>query len=45
MELVRNSGLPLKSLIVVGKEHRLADEESLKKMLEAVESGSVGEQL
>jgi alpha-beta hydrolase superfamily lysophospholipase len=36
-ELVRNSGLPLESLIEVGQEHRLADEESLAKMLEAVE--------
>jgi uncharacterized protein with WD repeat len=37
-ELIRNSGLPEVALIVVGTEHRLADEESLKKMLEAVES-------
>jgi hypothetical protein len=36
-ELVSNSGLPSESLIEVGTEHRLADEESLKKMLEAVE--------
>jgi len=36
-ELVRNSGLPSELLIVVGTEHRLADEESLKKMLEAVD--------
>jgi len=36
-ELVRNSGLPSGSLIVVGHEHRLADPESLAKMLEAVE--------
>ena len=36
-ELVRNSGLPLESLIEVGTEHRLADEESLRKMLEVVE--------
>jgi len=35
-ELVRNSGLPSESLIVVGHEHRLADAESLAKMLEAV---------
>ncbi len=35
-ELVRNSGLPSDSLIEVGTEHRLADDESLKKMLEAV---------
>jgi len=37
LELVRNSGLPSESLIVVGYEHRLADPESLKAMLEAVE--------
>ena len=37
VELVRNSGLPSDSLIEVGTEHRLADDESLKKMLEAVD--------
>lgn len=36
-ELLRSSGLPASALIVVGHEHRLADEESLKKMLEAAE--------
>jgi alpha-beta hydrolase superfamily lysophospholipase len=36
-ELVRNCGLAESALIVAGREHRLADEESLKKMLEAVE--------
>lgn len=36
-ELVKNSGVPLSALIGVGHEHRLADKESLKKMLEAVE--------
>jgi alpha-beta hydrolase superfamily lysophospholipase len=36
-ELVRNSGLPPFSLIEVGTHHRLADKESLKRMLEAVE--------
>jgi hypothetical protein len=36
-ELVRNSGLPDSALIVVGHEHRLADQASLAKMLEAVE--------
>ena len=36
-ELVRNSGLPPESLVEVGFEHRLADEESLAKMLEVVE--------
>lgn len=36
-ELVRNSGLPSSALVEVGTEHRLADEESLEKMLEAME--------
>ena len=36
-ELVRNSGLPESALIVVGHEHRLADSESLRAMLEAVD--------
>ena len=36
-ELLRNSGLPESALIVVGTEHRLADPESLAKMLEVVE--------
>ena len=36
-ELVRNSGLPSESLIEVGFEHRLADEESLEAMVRAVE--------
>ena len=36
-EVVRNSGLPSSALIVVGTEHRLADEESLEAMLRAVE--------
>ena len=36
-ELIRNSGLSLEALIEVGTEHRLADEESLAAMLEAVE--------
>ena len=36
-ELLRNSGIPDSALIVVGHEHRLADPESLAKMLEAVE--------
>lgn len=40
-ELVRNSGLPTEALIVVGSEHRLADEDSLARMLEVCErSGS-----
>jgi alpha-beta hydrolase superfamily lysophospholipase len=37
VELARNSGLPSESLVAVGHEHRLADEESLRKMVEAVE--------
>jgi alpha-beta hydrolase superfamily lysophospholipase len=36
-ELVRISGLPSESLIEVGTEHRLADPESLKAMLDACE--------
>lgn len=36
-ELARNSGLSAGALIEVGFEHRLADEASLKRMLEAVE--------
>ena len=36
-ELVRNSGLPSSALIEVGKDHRLADPESLKVMLDACE--------
>jgi fermentation-respiration switch protein FrsA (DUF1100 family) len=35
-ELLRTSGLPESALIEVGTEHRLADEESLNKMLEVV---------
>jgi len=34
-ELVANSGLPKESLIEVGFEHRLADEESLEAMVRA----------
>jgi hypothetical protein len=36
-ELLRNSGLPESALITVGTDHRLADPDSLKAMLEAVE--------
>ncbi len=36
-ELVANSGLPTESLIEIGFEHRLADEESLGMMVKAVE--------
>lgn len=37
-ELVHNSGLPPSALIEIGSDHRLADEESLRKMLEACEA-------
>jgi alpha-beta hydrolase superfamily lysophospholipase len=37
-ELLRNSGLPESALIRVGTDHRLADPEPLKAMLEACES-------
>ena len=43
VELLRSSGLPSESLIEVGTEHRLADPESLAKMLEAVETSIVSE--
>lgn len=36
-ELARASGLPGSALVVVGNDHRLADPESLKSMLEACE--------
>jgi putative acetyltransferase len=36
-ELLRNSGLPESALIAVGHDHRLADEEPLRRMLEVVE--------
>jgi hypothetical protein len=36
-ELLENSGLPSEVLIVVGTEHRLADDEPLQIMLEACE--------
>ena len=39
-ELVRNSRLPESALVVVGHEHRLADPESLAKMLKAVEEAA-----
>ena len=39
LELLKNSDLPSGALSVVGTEHRLADEESLKAMLRAVEAG------
>ena len=34
-ELIRNSGLPASALRVVGRDHRLADDESLHAMLKA----------
>ena len=37
-ELIPNSDLPASALIEVGNDHRLADEESLAKMLEVVEA-------
>lgn len=37
-ELVQASGLPASALIVVGTDHRLADPEPLKAMLEACEA-------
>jgi alpha-beta hydrolase superfamily lysophospholipase len=36
-ELLKNSGLPELALIVVGREHRLTDDESLVAMVRAVE--------
>ncbi len=36
-DLLKNSGLPESALIVVGTEHRLADEESLEAMVKACE--------
>ncbi|MGO8751196.1 MAG: alpha/beta fold hydrolase [Thermoguttaceae bacterium] len=42
LKLVRRSGLPESALIVVGHEHRLADPESLAKMLETVEAVFAG---
>ncbi len=44
-ELLRNSGLPESALIAVGDDHRLADEEPLKKMLEVVERASSSPEL
>src|SRR5439155_18819891 len=34
-ELVRNSGLPASALVEVGTDHRLADPEPLRRMMEA----------
>src|SRR5215469_2005421 len=41
-ELVRNSGLPASALVEVGDDHRLADPEPLRKMLEACEGALRG---
>ena len=41
-ELVSNSGLPASALIEVGDDHRLADPEPLRKMLEACERATRG---
>jgi hypothetical protein len=39
-ELLRNSGLPASALVEVGEDHRLADTEPLRRMLEACERGT-----
>ena len=41
-ELLQNSGLPGSALLIVGIEHRLADPEALKALLQAVERGARG---
>jgi hypothetical protein len=41
-ELVRNNRLPASALVEVGDDHRLADPEALRKMLEACEGGTGG---
>jgi hypothetical protein len=41
-ELVRTSGLPASALVEVGDDHRLADPEPLRKMLEACERATGG---
>ncbi len=41
-ELVRASGLPQSALVVIGTDHRLADPEPLKAMLEACEASFDG---
>ena len=41
-ELVRNSGLPASALVEVGDDHRLADPELLRKILEACEGATGG---
>ncbi len=39
-ELVRKSGLQASALIEIGNDHRLADQESLERMLRACEGGT-----
>jgi alpha-beta hydrolase superfamily lysophospholipase len=39
-ELVRNSGLPASALVEVGDDHRLADPEPLRRMLQACEGAA-----
>ena len=41
-ELVRNNRLPASALVEVGDDHRLADPEPLRKMLEACEGATGG---
>jgi hypothetical protein len=41
-ELVHSSGLPASALVEVGDDHRLADPEPLRKMLEACEGATGG---
>jgi hypothetical protein len=41
-ELIKNSGLPASALVEVGTDHRLADPEPLRKMLEACEGATIG---
>ena len=44
-ELVRNSGLPVYTLVETGSDHRLADRDSLGKMLGACETMAVKRRL
>ena len=41
-ELVKNSGLPASALVEVCDDHRLADPEPLRRMLEACEGATEG---
>jgi hypothetical protein len=40
VELIARSGLPREALLEVGRDHRLADRESLQRMLEACEDAA-----